>query len=467
MKDGILEEDVMKIFNHYSSTWHFKVDVLAVLPLDWLWMIFTLSLSPPPLLLFIRVLKYYRLWQFTDRSESRSRYSHACRILFMIHDLLVLIHWNACAYFVLSRCIGPGSDGWVYPSWNTAQDSQWGTLSHQYIYSFYWSTMTLTTIGEVPLPETTLEFFFVTIDYFMGVLMFATVVGNIGNIINNMQRNRTKFQNKMSQIKNYMRDTNVPTQLQERVVKWFEYSWMYNAHLDEKQVLDSLPDKLKAEIGMHVHFETLKKVDFFAECEQGLLWELVLRLRTQVYSPGEYVCRKGDVGREMYIVNSGKLEVVAEENGQPLRVLTHGESFGEISILDLDNNNRRRTAFVRSLGYSVLHCLNESELLEVLRDYPKTKEQLVARGRRLLGEDSNSEPDVELSMPAAIGQRGFLMRQQSSSTISSDSVLDSDEHSLLNYSGNVPEHMASTNNRLAELENLVHQVLSELRSNNT
>ena len=59
----------------------------------------------------------------------------------------------------------------------------------------------------------------------------------------------------------------------------------------------------------------LKKADFFAECGHGLLWELVLRLRTQVYSPGEYVCRNGDVGREMYMVSSGKLEVLAEEDG--------------------------------------------------------------------------------------------------------------------------------------------------------
>ena len=290
--------------------------------------------------------------------------------------------------------------------------------------------------------------------------MFATLVGNIGNIVNNMQRNRVKFQNKMCQIKNYMRETNVPAQLQERVVKWFEYLWAYNTHVDEKKVLDSLPDKLKAEIGMHVHFETLKKADFFAECEHGLLWELVLRLRTQVYSPGEYVCRKGDVGREMYMVSSGKLEVLAEEDGGILRTLVHGKSFGEISVLDLGHNKRRRTAFVRSVGYSVLLCLSEADLTEVLQDYPKTKERMIEKGRQWLGVDTTAQPEAEQATPPLTLPSPLLGKIFEISSESSD--VDLDDPLPFNLSS-ISDQIAATNNRLLELEKLVHQVLAELQ----
>lgn len=61
--------------------------------------------------------------------------------------------------------------------------TQNASLTRQYIYSFYWSTLTLTTIGETPTPENETEYLFVVADFLAGVLIFATIVGNIGSSI--------------------------------------------------------------------------------------------------------------------------------------------------------------------------------------------------------------------------------------------------------------------------------------------
>lgn len=68
---------------------------------------------------------------------------------------------------------GFGTDNWVY-NVNGPKNS---TLARQYIYSFYWSTLTLTTIGETPVPENDAEYLFVVADFLAGVLIFATIVG--------------------------------------------------------------------------------------------------------------------------------------------------------------------------------------------------------------------------------------------------------------------------------------------------
>ena len=105
-------------------------------------------------------------------------------------------------------------------------------------------------------------------------------------------------------------------ELENRVINWFYYLWSNKASMDEESVLNMMPGKLRGEMAMHVHLATLQKVKIFQDCEAGLLADLVLKLKLQVFSPGDYVCRKGDVGKEMYIIKRGKLDVVSEDGSK-------------------------------------------------------------------------------------------------------------------------------------------------------
>ena len=103
----------------------------------------------------------------------------------------------------------------------------------------------MTTIGETPQPEQDSEYLFVTIDFLLGVLIFATIVGNIGSMITNMNASRADFRNKMDAIKQYMSFRKVGKDLEQRVIKWFDYLWSNKQSMDEQSVLEMLPDKLK------------------------------------------------------------------------------------------------------------------------------------------------------------------------------------------------------------------------------
>ena len=133
--------------------------------------------------------------------------------------------------------------------------------------------------------------------FFAGVLLFATIVGNVGSIITNQNAGKVDFQNKMDGIKAYMRFHKIPQHLQQRVIKWFDYLWMNKKHPDEEELLHSLPDKLRAELAIHVHLDSLRKVAIFQDCEAGFLSELVLRLRPQLFSPGKLK----KISREIFI----------------------------------------------------------------------------------------------------------------------------------------------------------------------
>lgn len=122
--------------------------------------------------------------------------------------------------------------------------------------------------------------------FLLGVLLFATIVGNVGSIIANTTMARVNFQTKMDKLKKYMYVHKVPKRLHHRVIKWFDYLWTSKQHADDEGVLEALPQKLRAEIAVHVHLNSLKKVKIFQNCEAGFLCELVLRLKPQLISPG-------------------------------------------------------------------------------------------------------------------------------------------------------------------------------------
>ena len=80
----------------------------------------------------------------------------------------------------------------------------------------------------------------------------------------------------------------------------------------------------------------------------------------------------------MYIVNRGRLQVVADNGKTILATLKPGSYFGEISILNMGSVGNRRTASVRSVGYSDLFMLSKNDLWEVLKDYPTARVRLEA-----------------------------------------------------------------------------------------
>ncbi len=117
------------------------------------------------------------------------------------------------------------------------------------------------------------------------------------------------FAAKLDSVKTYMSLRRVPLRLQDRVIKWFDYLWLSKKSSDESHTLGLLPDKLKAEIALHVHLDTLKRVEIFQNTEAGFLCELVLKLKPVLFSPGDYICRKGT------------------PTHTPLRKKTHAEMF--------------------------------------------------------------------------------------------------------------------------------------------
>ena len=82
------------------------------------------------------------------------------------------------------------------------------------------------------------------------------------------------------------------------------------------------------------------------------------------FRDGDYVVRAGDEGGEMYIVQSGAVEVVRP--GTPPIRLAQGEFFGEMSLLE----SLPRDADVRAVGETRVVVVSQGDLLMRIRRDP-------------------------------------------------------------------------------------------------
>ncbi|KAG7280178.1 hypothetical protein CRUP_037762, partial [Coryphaenoides rupestris] len=342
LEQGILIKDRHQLKKRYLRSVNFKLDLCSLLPTDLLYFYFDIH---TPLVRVNRFLHMSRLGEALDRMETRTSYPNTFRIAKLMLYIFVLIHWNACLYFALSKYIGLGADRWVYP--NTSVPV-FNSMRRQYFYCFWFSAQIFTTVGDTPLPDREEEYLFMIADLLIAVLVFASIVGNVGNVITNLRDRDSVF------FPNHELD------LRKRVGDWYQHLYINKKITRENEILQQLPVQLQTEIAVSVHLPILSKVTIFQSCEKSLLEELVLKLTPQVYSPGEYVCKKGDVGHEMYIITEGKLAVVA------------------------DDGRNRRTANIRSIGHSDLFSLSKEDLSVVLAEFPVAKRHLEEKGRQIL-----------------------------------------------------------------------------------
>ncbi|GAB6020364.1 hypothetical protein CHUAL_003073 [Chamberlinius hualienensis] len=145
LEQGLMVYDSRKLAKHYVHSKAFALDLFSLFPLDLLRL---LVVRPSPLFRFPRFLKVYRSYYYYYMVESRTLYPNLWRVVNLVHILLLLAHWFGCFYYLLSEAEGFVGE-WVYP--NPVED--FSHLTRKYLASVYWSTLTLTTIGDLPTPE--------------------------------------------------------------------------------------------------------------------------------------------------------------------------------------------------------------------------------------------------------------------------------------------------------------------------
>lgn len=350
---GILVKNPKKIRSYYLKK-YFIFDLLAALPFLILSRYFPGFIWLRWLGLF-RLFKIIRLINLISKWRNRQAVNPSIlRLGFFFFWIILIAHWIACIWIFIARYEGLA------------------TIPN-YIDAIYWCITTITTVGYGDIsPVTDLQKTLTMVAMFLGVAVYGYVIGNVASLLSNIDKTKANYLKQIEDINSYLSYKSVPKRLKQRVQNYYQYIWHNRMVQRERDLLSNLPSSLKKEILIFINRKLIEKVPFFKKTNKDFIGEIILQLKTEIFLPGDYIFKKGDVGDCMYFIGSGSVNVLSADETSTLATLREGNYFGEIALI----KKVSRTKSVKAVDYCYLYTLEKKNFDALLKKHPEFRDHI-------------------------------------------------------------------------------------------
>ncbi len=352
--------DLHLIRRRYLKSW-FWIDLVSALPLPLICALLEKAFPILRWLALLRLLRLSRIAGFLGQLSKKNIINPSLlRLTTLVFWLLLGSHLTACMWFYLGAGNAAGSNAGYEATDNV----------RNYIRALYWTVTTVVTIGYGDIsPQDNVQTIFTMFIQLLGAGMYGYLIGNLASLVTNMDVARARFQEKTERLNIFMKSHAIPDELQDKARNYYDYLWETRKGFDETSVINELPPPLRVELSLFLNRHLIEKVPLFKDARPDLIRDIVMNLQHIVYSPGDFVVNKGDVGTEMYFISRGIVEVVGDDLKTVVASLSDGSFFGEIALL----MSIPRTATLRAADYCDLYMLEKPTFDRILNKYPDFK----------------------------------------------------------------------------------------------
>jgi putative ABC transport system ATP-binding protein len=133
------------------------------------------------------------------------------------------------------------------------------------------------------------------------------------------------------------------------------------------RIVNMVDGHIRSDVAVHetsVICEFLRQFPLFADLQTSTLTEVADKMMVEEAEAGEVVIRQGDPGELFYLIRSGKVDVVVQQDGVSRQVaeLGEGQYFGEAALL----RDEPRNATIIARTNSVFYTLGKADFKVVL-----------------------------------------------------------------------------------------------------
>jgi putative ABC transport system ATP-binding protein len=133
------------------------------------------------------------------------------------------------------------------------------------------------------------------------------------------------------------------------------------------RIVNMVDGHIRSDVAVHetsVICEFLRQFPLFADLQTSTLTEVADKMMVEVAEAGEVVIRQGDPGELFYLIRSGKVDVVVQQDSVSRQVaeLGEGQYFGEAALL----RDEPRNATIIARTKSVFYTLGKADFKDVI-----------------------------------------------------------------------------------------------------
>ncbi|KAK1790906.1 hypothetical protein P4O66_014744 [Electrophorus voltai] len=343
--DIILDPKTIK--KKYLKTW-FVVDFVSSIPVDYIFLIVEKGIDSE----VYKTARALRILRFT-KILSLLRLLRLSRLIRYIHQWEEMPPHACVPQLGLSIGVGVGCGGWVVG-----------------VSCLRKRRLTLTAAGILPPlnyshPDALGSTATPVLRLFRSFLQTPSLLYLIPSSLSLSLSSQTELEpaEKYKQVEQYMSFHKLPADFRQKIHDYYEHRYQ-GKMFDEESILEELNEPLREEI---VNFNCRKLVasmPLFANAEPNFVTAMLTKLRFEVFQPRDYIIREGTIGKKMYFIQHGVVNVLTK--GTLGMKLSDGSYFGEICLL----TRGRRTASVQAETYCRLYSLSVDNFNEVLEEYP-------------------------------------------------------------------------------------------------
>jgi len=236
--------------------------------------------------------------------------------------ILFIAHLMACTWHSLNSCKHESYD-WVRCGNDT-------NLASQYLAAFYFTIQTMMTVGYGDVAvNTDAQRAFAMVIQLSGPLIVGVIVSSIGELVDSFDLRSKYMTERMSSLKEYMNEKNLPGYVCRKLVKHFNYFYSRTTVFKEGVIIESLPSPVLDKLVLHQHKSSVENIVFFNVlfCGNAEFVLTVFRLLKPMFTQaGQDIAIQGDPAEDIYFLKRGQVDGLLMGSGLgPIMVGVFGQ----------------------------------------------------------------------------------------------------------------------------------------------